>query len=128
MLLENFNSTETFVTSRWKTCYHYGWDHVLKAAAAVYDYYDALEILSNNKPLNIRSKDDLQKLPESRNLCIRGNSTLCKMPIMIVFYNQLNVVEVSVPRFVKEFENCSYESVNRSLCTYLTSIELAMFR
>lgn len=43
-------------------------------------------------------------------------------------YNQLQAVDVSVPREIDEFRDTDYEKCNHSLCQYMDSIELAMHR
>ncbi len=51
-----------------------------------------------------------------------------KVPIMITFYNQTNIVDVNVAKMTDEFSKTDYEKFNKSLCQYLDSIELAMYR
>ena len=48
--------------------------------------------------------------------------------IMITFYNQTNIVDVNVAKMTDEFAVADYEKFNKSLCQYLDSIELAMYR
>lgn len=53
---------------------------------------------------------------------------MIKVPIMITFYNQTNIVDVNVAKMTYEFSKTDYEKFNKSLCQYLDSIELAMYR
>lgn len=43
-------------------------------------------------------------------------------------YNQTNAVTVNVAGMTEEFKEADYEKFNKSLCQYLDSIELAMYR
>ncbi|SCY47801.1 hypothetical protein [Butyrivibrio sp. INlla14] len=53
---------------------------------------------------------------------------ILKSPVMIVFYNQSATVDVNVAQVSDEFQNVNYEKFNHSMCQYLDSIELAMYR
>lgn len=108
--------------------YPVGWENITKAVASVYDYYDQVEVLADGEPVSIGSKDGIKDIPEDRTMTIRGISKIVKAPIMITFYNQLQAVDVSVPREIDEFRDTDYEKFNHSLCQYMDSIELAMHR
>ena len=43
-------------------------------------------------------------------------------------WNKWGVVEVNVAKMTSEFSESDYEKFNKSLCQYLDSIELAMYR
>ena len=45
---------------------------------------------------------------------------------MMTIFNQTPIVNVSVPAIDKEFKEADYEKFNKSLCTYMDSIELFM--
>ena len=128
MLLIGVKEDNAWLLSRWNLTYRVGWEHICKAAKSVYDYYQGLEILVENKPVNAANKDELLSLEEARALTIRGMSTIVKVPIMITFYNQTNVVDVNVAKVTEEFKTAEYERFNKSLCQYLDSMELAMYR
>lgn len=128
MLLVGVKEDNAWLLSRWNLTYRVGWEHICKAAKSVYDYYQGLEILVDNKMVNVTNKDELMNLEEARAMTIRGMSTIVKIPIMITFYNQTNVVDVNVAKATEEFKNAEYESFNKSLCQYLDSMELAMYR
>nr|WP_318660866.1 hypothetical protein [uncultured Treponema sp.] len=59
------------------------------------------------------------------NIC-RGISKIIKVPLMMTIFNQTPIVNVSLPSLGEEFENADYEKFNKSLCTYMDSIELYM--
>lgn len=128
MLLVGVKEENAWLLSRWNLTYRVGWEHICKAAKSVYDYYKGLEILVDNKVVNVANKDELMNLEESRAMTIRGMSTIVKVPIMITFYNQTNIVDVNIAKATEEFKSAEYESFNKSLCQYLDSLELAMYR
>ena len=117
-----------WVLSRWDLTYKVGWEHIQKGVSAVYDFYSNPEILVASSPIKINSKEDIMNIPETMNLTIRGMSDIIKAPIMITFYNQMQAVDVSVAQVSDEFKNINYEKFNHSLCQYLDSIEIAMYR
>jgi len=108
--------------------YPASWEAILKAAKSVYDYYDGLEVLVDYNLIEFQSKEDILKFDESSKLTFRGMSTIIKAPIIITFYNQLDIIDVNVLMTVEEFDSADYEKFNKSLCTYLDSIELTMHR
>ena len=76
--------------------------------------------------LNIKAKEDILNIEEGSFLTIRGISKIIKMPLMMTIFNQTPIVNVSVPAIDKEFKIADYEKFNKSLCTYMDSIELFM--
>lgn len=114
--------------ARWELTYKVGWEHIKKGVYAVYDCYKHAEILVADSPVGIDSKEDILNIPENMNMVIRGHSEIIGVPIMITFYNQLKAVDVSVAQFTDEFMDVDYEKFNHSLCQYMDSIELAMYR
>lgn len=46
----------------------------------------------------------------------------------IGFVNQTNIVNVSVAMATDEFRVADYEKFNRSLCQYMDSVEISMYR
>jgi len=114
--------------SRWELTYNVGWEHILRGITSIYDFYDNTEVLVDNKTCRISQKDDIMSIPENRSMIVRGLSKIIGVPIMITFYNQTNIVDVSVAQVVEEFKHPDYEKFNHSLCQYMDSIELAMYR
>ena len=78
--------------------------------------------------VNVKSKEDIYNIPEDRNLTIRGISKILKVPTMITFYNQVQIVDVNVAKATDEFKETDYEKFNHSLCQYMDSIELTVYR
>lgn len=128
MLLIGVKEDKGWLFSRWNLTYRVSWEQICRAAASVYNYYDGLEILVDDKVIELPSKDDVLKIEEARNLTFRGVSQIIKVPMMITFYNQLQDVDVNIPVTTGEFSKADYQSFNLSLGQYLDSIEIAMYR
>ena len=128
MLLVGTKENEGWILSRWNLTYRVGWEHICKAVNSVYEFYTNQEVLVEDKVAAINAKEEILSLAEGGGLTIRGISTIIKVPIMITFYNQTNIVDVNVAKMTDEFAVADYEKFNKSLCQYLDSIELAMYR
>ena len=128
MLLIGVKEENGWLLSRWNLTYMVGWEQICKAASAIFDYYDGLEILVDGETAEVSSKEDVLHLDEAGDLVIRGMSKIIKVPLMITFYNQTNAVSVSVAGATDEFKVADYQRFNMSLGQYMDSIELAMYR
>lgn len=128
MLLRELQENNGWISSRWQLTYRVGWEHICKAVHSMYEFYAQTEILNNDSPVAIRHRDDILKLEENGKLTIRGMSTILKVPVMITFMNQLDIVEVFVAQATDEFLETDYQTFNLSLCQFMDSIELAMYR
>ena len=128
MLLIGVTEENGWLLSRWNLTYKVGWEHICNAAAAIFDYYDGLEILADGEAVEASLKEDVLHLDEAGDLVIRGMSRIIKVPLMITFYNQTNAVSVSVAGATDEFKEADYQRFNMSLGQYMDSIELAMYR
>lgn len=94
----------------------------------MFDYYDSLEILVDNKRVNVSSKGDIIKLKEAGSMTVRGLSKILKVPMMVTFFNQMNTLNVSIAQATDEFKTVDYQRFNMSLGQYMDSIELSMYR
>ena len=128
MLLVGVKADSGWLSSRWNLTYRVGWEHICKGVYSVYDFYDGAEVLAGGGKVQVNEKDDILKLDEGMNLTVRGMSKILKVPVMITFYNQTQAVDVSVPQMGEEFKEADYQKFNQSLCQYMDSIELAMYR
>ena len=128
MLLVGVQEENGWLLSRWNLTYRVGWEHICKAAKSIFDYYDGLEILVDDKIIKVSSKENILHIDEAGNMTVRGMSKIIKVPLMITFYNQTNVVNVSVAGVTDEFKTADYQKFNMSLGQYLDSIELSMYR
>lgn len=128
MLLIGVKEDKGWLFSRWNLTYRVSWEQICRAAASVYNYYDGLEILVDDKVIELPLKENVLKIEEARTLTFRGVSQIIKVPMMITFYNQLQDVDVNIPVTNGEFSKADYQSFNLSLGQYLDSIEIAIYR
>lgn len=128
MLLVEMQENSGWILSHWNLTYPAGWEELCKAVYSVYEFYMQPEVLINDREIAIHHKEDILKIKESANLTIRGVSKIIKVPMMISFVNQSGLVEVDVAQATEEFAKADYQQFNLSLCQYLDSIELAMYR
>ena len=128
MLLVGVKEENAWLISRWNLTYSVGWESICKAANAIYDLYQGVEVLVNDNIISVGTKEDILSIEESSAMTIRGISNIIGIPIMITFYNQTKIVDVNVAKATEEFNKADYESFNKSLCQYMDSIEIAMHR
>lgn len=127
MLLLGVTEDNGWLLSKWNLTYPVGWKHICKAIHSTYEFYAQAEVLVDTIPISIKNKYDILKLEEKANMTIRGISSIIKVPVMITFINQTNVVHVNVAQANHEFLEVDYQKFNMSLCQYMDSIELAMY-
>lgn len=128
MLLVGVKESGGWLMSRWNLTYRVGWEHICKAVHSVYEFYSQPEVLTDNRTAVVDKKEDILKLDERGSMTLRGMSSIIKVPIMITFYNQNSAVDVNVAKATDEFSKADYQRFNVSLCQYMDSIELAMYR
>lgn len=56
MLLIGVKDDNLWLFSRWNLTYGCGWGQILKGVSSVYDYYQHMEILINDKVLDIKDR------------------------------------------------------------------------
>ena len=128
MVLIGVKEENGWLCSSWNLTYRVGWQHICKAVNSVYDFYNKPEILVDGNIIEISSKNEILNVDERGNMTVRGFSNIIKSPLMITFYNQIQRVDVTVPCMIEEFKEADYQRINMSLCQYMDSIELAMYR
>lgn len=128
MLLVGVKESGGWLMSRWNLTYRVGWEHICKAVHSVYEFYSQPEVLTDNRTAVVDKKEDILKLDERGSMTLRGMSSIIKVPIMITFHNQNSAVDVNVAKATDEFSKADYQRFNVSLCQYMDSIELAMYR
>lgn len=128
MLLMAIKENDGWLLSQWNLTYSVGWKQICKALYYMFDYYDNTEILVDDRQIDLSSKEEIIKISEARNMTIRGISKIMKVPLMITFFNQTRVVNINVAQVNEEFKTTDYQKFNLSLCQYMDSIELSMYR
>ena len=128
MHLKGVREDDGWVFSGWELTYPTGWEGILKAVALTYHYLDHPEILIDGKPWETGGEDEIKDIPESGNMTVRGFSKILSAPVSITLYNQLAAVDVTVAGETDEFRDTDYEKFNHSMCQFMDSIEIAMYR
>ena len=126
MVLLGVKADGAWLVSRWRLTYRIGWIHICKAVRSTFPDFSNVEILVDQKPVEISNRDDILNLEERGSMVIRGVSDIMKNRVMITFYNQLQIVDVHVERSTDEFMEADYQKFNISFGQYLDSIELFM--
>lgn len=127
MLLLGVRKENGWLLSTFKLTYGIGWREICNAVSATYDYYDNVEVLVDDKRVNISSKDEILQLEEAGSIIIRGLSKIIEVPLMLTFFNQLQNVNVAVACATDEFLEEDYQKFNMSIGQYMDSVELAMY-
>lgn len=117
--------------SEWSLTYRVGWEQIQKAAALIRQYTKDPEILigdaEGETAAVVGDEKDVMALEESGRLTIRGFSEIIKVPLMMTFFNQLDLVRVYVACASEEFSHADYKEFNLSMCQFMDSAELAMY-
>ena len=128
MLLTAVKKENGWIFTHWELTYPAGWDSILNAAAAVYHDLTDPEVLTDRQPRALEGAKLLKELQESGTLTVRGLSGIFGRPIMLTFWNQTRSVEALIPADDGEFRDADYEAINRSMCQFMDSVELAIHR
>ena len=117
--------------SEWNLTYRVGWDNICRAAALIFQYTKDPEILTGDayeeKVADVKDESGVLELEEDGYLTIRGFSEIIRVPLSITFYNQLDLVKVTVACATEEFAEADYKKFNLSMCQFMDSAELAMY-
>lgn len=128
MLLLGVEKENGWLFAEYSLTYKVDWEHICKGVKLAYDYYENVEVLVDDKIVNINSKEQVMDLEEAGKMTIRGISIIIGVPLMITFFNQLQVARCSVACATEEFQTADYEKFNKSLAQYMDTLEIAMFR
>lgn len=131
MKLLGVEKLENSLYSEWRLTYRVGWGHICRAASLIYEYTRDPEVFvgdaNGEKEVTFESAEEINGLEEEGYLTIRGCSDILKVPVMITFYNQLDIVKVTVISKTEEFMEADYKNFNLSMCQYMDSVEIAMY-
>ena len=118
--------------SEWRLTYRVGWGQILRAGMLIFHYTEDPEIMigdaGESRVVAVRDEQEILSLKESGFLTIRGMSEMIRVPLMITFYNQLDLVRAFVACATEEFMEADYKNFNLSMCQFMDSAEIAMYR
>ncbi|MBQ7061085.1 MAG: hypothetical protein IJM85_04795 [Clostridia bacterium] len=131
MKLADVEKRGAWLFSEWRLTYRVGWGQILKAAALIHHYMKEPEILTgfggSEQKADANDEKGIMALEEAGYLTVRGVSEILKVPLMITFFNQLDLVRVTVACATDEFKEADYKAFNLSMCQFMDSAELAMY-
>ncbi len=132
MKLAGVEKNGSWLFSQWNLTYRVGWSQICSAVWLIYNYTTDPEIIvggtDGETKVEIKNADDIMSIEESGNMTIRGMSDIIKVPLSITFFNQLDLVRVTVACANAEFAEADYKKFNLSMCQFLDSAEIAMYR
>jgi len=85
MLLLGVEKDNGWLFAEYRLTYRVGWENICKGVKLAYDYYDNVEVLVDDKIVNINSKEQVMELEEAGKMTIRGISKIIGVPLMITF-------------------------------------------
>ncbi len=131
MKLTGVEKEGDWLYSEWRLTYRVGWEQILRAASLIRQYTKNPEILTGDaggeSAAAVESPEEVLSLPEAGRLTIRGFSEILDVPLMITFYNQLDLVRAYVACATEEFMEADYKAFNLSMCQFMDSAEIAMY-
>ena len=89
-------------------------------------YFANVEILVDRKPIEIKTPEDILKIPENWNISIRGLLMVARTNVEIVFYTQVHFINVYVECNNEELKNLDYEHYNKFIGKFIDNMEIAM--
>ena len=132
MKLVDVKKEDNYLYAEWRLTFRVGWTSICKAAALIWEYTEEPELYtgsaSGETRASVNEAKEILDLNEAGSLTIRGMSKILKVPVMLTFFNQLDLVRMTVIAITKEFEKADYKAFNLSMCQFMDSIELAMYR
>lgn len=120
-----------FLYSEWTLTYRAGWEQICRAASLIFQYTEGPEVLTGDaggeSAADVQTADGVLSLEEAGYLTVRGTSEILRVPVMITFYNQLDIVMAYVGCVTEEFSEADYKKFNLSMCQFMDSAEIAMY-
>ena len=83
MLLLGVEKENGWLFAEYSLTYRVDWEHICKGVKLAYDYYENVEVLVDDKIVNINSKEQVMDLEEAGKMTIRGISMIIGVPLMI---------------------------------------------
>ncbi len=131
MKLVDVEKEGSWLYSEWRLTYRVGWSRILSAAELIYRYTKDPEIIvggaEGDTEISVKDAEEIRELDENGRLTVRGLSEILGVPVMITFYNQLDLVRVTVASATEEFARADYKAFNLSMCQFMDSAEIAMY-
>ena len=128
MLLIGVKKDEGWLYSRWNLTWGAGWLTLCKGGRVLLDDFDNPEVFVDGERIpSFKDPEEIMEVPEHREMRVRGFSRTLGLPVMVDFYNQTKVVDVTLPASEKVVDTTDYETFNKEIAPYVDSMEIMMF-
>lgn len=128
MLLIGVKKDASWLHSRWDLTWGTGWDPICRGACRLYaDLEDPELFVDGEKQPPFEEREKILDIPEHGRMMVRGLSKTLGIPVMVTFFNQTKVVDLTHPVSADICTSTDYETYNKALAPYVDSLELAMF-
>lgn len=132
MTLSGVKKEGDWLFSEWRLTYRVGWEQICRAAALLFSDMEEPELLvgdaERERTVPVRNEKEVLSLREAGCLTVRGISGILRVPLSVTFFSQLDLVRATVASATKEFSEADYRGFNLSMCQFMDSAELAMYR
>lgn len=126
MLFMGHREDDGWLLSTFNLTFRASWEMMLQGVYEAWHYFANVEILVDRKPIEIKTPEDILKIPEDRNIVIRGLLMVARANVEIVFYNQVHFINVYVECNNEELKNLDYEHYNKFIGKFIDNMEIAM--
>ena len=129
MLLIGVKKEEGWLHSRWNLTWGAGWLTLCKGGLQLLADFDNPEVFVDGEAMKAFAKrEEILDLPERGRLMVRGLSKTLGIPVMVSFYNQTKVVDLTLPATKEVVDSTDYETFNKEIAPYVDSLEIMMFQ
>ena len=126
MLFMGHHEDDGWLLSTFNLTFRASWEMMLQGVYEAWHYFANVEILVDRKPIEIKTPEDILKIPENWNITIRGLLMVARTNVEIIFYNQVRFINVRVECNNEELKNLDYEHYNKFIGKFIDNMEIAM--
>jgi len=126
MLFMGHHEDDGWLLSTFNLTFRASWEMMLQGVYEAWHYFANVEILVDRKPIEIKTPEDILKIPENWNISIRGLLMVARTNVEIVFYTQVHFINVYVECNNEELKNLDYEHYNKFIGKFIDNMEIAM--
>ena len=88
MLFMGHHEDDGWLLSTFNLTFRASWEMMLQGVYEAWHYFANVEILVDRKPIEIKTPEDILKIPENWNITIRGLLMVARTNVEIIFYNK----------------------------------------
>ena len=128
MYLEGHHEEGGWLKSTFTLTNRVSWEMMLQAVYAAFEYFADITIFVDDHSIKLKSREDVLSIPEAGNIGIGGESVVVKEPMLIIFYNQVHVINLRIRCGNDDLRDLDYEGFNKIVGPIVDAIELAMYQ